>query len=148
MVLAPDVLAVFWKHRQRFFWQPESGGILLGRRRGKHLEVLLATEPGLHDKRSTYLFLREAEDHAEVAQQVWLKGDRQIDYLGEWHTHPQAVPIPSRIDRAEWCKLIQQRPDKTTLLMIVVGTKRLRVELVEDVRQEVLESIQPVRARR
>ena len=106
MVLAPDVLAVFLKYRQRFFWQPESGGILLGRRRGKHLEVLLATEPTLDDKRSTYSFQRGAAGHAEVAQQAWLKGNRQIDYLGEWHTHPQEIPIPSGIDRAEWCKLI------------------------------------------
>lgn len=147
MVLAPDVLTVFWKHRQRFFWQPESGGILLGRRRGKHLEVLLATEPSPHDKRSTYSFLREATCHDEVAQQAWLKGERQIDYLGEWHTHPQTVPIPSGIDRAEWCKLVFQRPEKTTLLAIVVGTKDLRVELFDQIRNEVLESLPSVRAR-
>ncbi|MBK7285293.1 MAG: hypothetical protein IPI83_14100 [Sphingomonadales bacterium] len=73
------------KYRQRFFWQPESGGILLGRRRGKHLEVLLATEPTLDDKRSTFSFGREAVGHAEVAQQTWLRGERQVDYLGEWH---------------------------------------------------------------
>lgn len=147
MVLVPDVLAVFWKYRQRFFWQPESGGILLGRRRGKHLEVLLATEPSSHDKRSTYSFLREAFGHAEVAQQAWLRGERQIDYLGEWHTHPQTVPIPSGIDRAEWCKLVLQRPDKTTLLTVLVGTKELRVELVDHVRHEVLEPILPARVR-
>lgn len=145
VVFAPDVLAVFWKYRQRFFWQPESGGILLGRRRGKHLEVMLATEPSPLDKRSTYSFLREAAYHNEAAQQAWLKGERQIDYLGEWHTHPQTVPTPSGIDRDEWCKLVLQRPDKTTLLTIVVGTKELRVELVDHVRHEVLESIPPVR---
>ena len=147
VVLAPDVLAVFWKHRQRFFWQPESGGILLGRRRGKHLEVLLATEPSSHDKRSTFSFGREAVGHAEVAQQTWLRGERQVDYLGEWHTHPQTVPIPSGIDRAEWCKLVLQRREKTTLLTVVVGTKDLRVELVDHVRHEVLESIPPVQAK-
>lgn len=141
VVLAPEVLTVFLKYRQRFFWQPESGGILLGRRRGKHLEVLLATEPNLHDKRSTHSFLREAVGHAEVAQQAWLKGDRQIDYLGEWHTHPQAIPIPSGIDRAEWCKLALHRHDKSRLLAIVVGTKGLRVELIDHVQQEALESI-------
>lgn len=147
VVLAPDVMAVFLKYRQRFFWQPESGGILLGRRRGKHLEVLRATEPTLDDKRSTYSFQRGAAGHAEVAQQAWLKGNRQIDYIGEWHTHPQAVPIPSGIDRAEWRKLLLERPEKTTLLTIVVGTKVLRVELVDDVRQEALESILPVQVR-
>ena len=83
--------------------------------------------------------------HAEVAQQTWLRGERQVDYLGEWHTHPQTVPIPSGIDRAEWCKLVLQRPEKSTLLTVVVGTKELRVELVDHVRHEVLESI-PLRS--
>jgi len=110
VVFEPDVLAVFWKFRQRFIWHPESGGILLGRRRGRHLEVLMATEPSTHDKRSTYLFVREAEGHAELAQEAWLKGERQVDYLGEWHSHPQAFPVPSGIDRTEWHKLAKQRP--------------------------------------
>ncbi len=147
VVLAPGVLTVFWKHRQRFFWQPESGGILLGRRRGKHLEVLLATEPSAHDKCSTYAFLREAKGHAELARQAWLRGERQIDYLGEWHTHPQTVPLPSGIDRAEWCKLVLQRFQNATLLAVIVGTKELRVELVDRVRHEMLESILPVQER-
>lgn len=141
VVFAPQVLAVFWKYRQRFFWQLESGGILLGRRRGRHLEVLAATEPSSHDKRSTYSFLREAEGHAEVAQQAWLRGERQIDYLGEWHTHPQAIPIPSVMDRAEWRKLVQQRSEMMTLLTVVVGTKELHIELEDCVGYEVLESI-------
>lgn len=146
VVFTPDVLAVFWKYRQLFFWQPESGGILLGRRRGKHLEVLMATEPSSYDKRSTYSFLREAAGHADVAQRAWLMGEHKIDYVGEWHTHPQGVPIPSGIDRAEWCKLAMQCPDKTTLLTVIVGTLELRVELVDHVRHEVLGSIPPVQA--
>lgn len=143
VIIAPDVLAVFWKYRQRFFWQPESGGILLGRRRGKHLEVIAATVPSSQDRCSTYHFVREVDGHAEVAQQAWIKGECQVDYLGEWHTHPQAIPIPSGLDRAEWRKLTQQRSEKTKLLAVVVGTEHLRVELVDDVRFEVLESILP-----
>jgi integrative and conjugative element protein (TIGR02256 family) len=140
VVFAPQVLAVFWKYRQRFFWQPESGGILLGRRRGRHLEVLMATEPSSHDKRSPFFFVREAKGHAEVAEQAWIRGEHQVDYLGEWHTHPQTIPIPSGIDRVEWCKLVQQRPEKT-LLTVVAGTKELRVEIGDRVGYEVLESI-------
>lgn len=147
VVFEPQVLEVFWKYRQRFFWQPESGGILLGRRRGRHLEVLAATEPSPQDKRFTYFFAREVEGHAEAAEQAWIRGGHQVDYLGEWHTHPQTIPIPSTIDRAEWCKLVQQRPDMTTLLTVVVGTKELRVELRGRVGYEVLELIPPASGR-
>ncbi|MBL8399788.1 Mov34/MPN/PAD-1 family protein [Accumulibacter sp.] len=147
MVFAPQVLAVFRKYRQRFCWQPESGGILLGLRRGRHLEVLTATEPSSHDKRSAFFFVREAEGHAEVAEQAWIRGGRQVDYLGEWHTHPQTIPIPSSIDRAEWYKLVQKRPEKATLLTVVVGAKELHVEVGNRVGYEVLESILPMSGR-
>lgn len=148
VVFEPQVLSVFWKYRQRFFWQPESGGILLGRRRGRHLEVLAATEPSPHDKRFTYFFSRGVEGHAEAAEQAWIRGGHQVDYLGEWHTHPQTIPTPSSMDRAEWCKLVQQHPDMTTLLTVVVGTKELRVELRgRRVGYDVLESIPPTSGR-
>lgn len=148
VIFEPQVLAVFWKYRQRYFCQPEGGGILLGRRRGRHLEVLAATEPSPHDKRFTYFFAREAVGHAEAAVQAWIRGGNQVDYLGEWHTHPQAIPTPSSIDRAEWRKLLQQRSDMTTLLTVVVGTKELHVELSgRRVGCDVLKSILPTSGR-
>ncbi|WP_082401871.1 Mov34/MPN/PAD-1 family protein [Achromobacter dolens] len=138
VVFTPDVLRVFKHYRQRFFWQPESGGILLGRRRGKHLEVMLATGPSHKDRRSTFSFVREADWHAELAEQAWRQGGKKIDYLGEWHTHPQRVPTPSIIDRREWRKLILQRPDSTSILVVVVGTKSIHAELISGIQEKVL----------
>jgi len=60
VVLSPDVIATLTRYRQRFFWQTEAGGILLGRRRGSHIEVVLATVPTQNDRRSTFRFQREA----------------------------------------------------------------------------------------
>lgn len=138
VVFAPEVLRVFKKYRQLFFWQPEGGGILLGRRRGKHLEVVLATEPSHKDRRSAFSFVREADGHAELAERVWLHGEKQIDYIGEWHTHPQTVPTPSSIDRHEWSKLILQRPNSTSILVVVVGTKAIHAELINGIQPKVL----------
>ncbi len=141
VVFAPDILKVFKHYRQRFFWQPEGGGILLGRRRGKHLEVMLATEPSHKDRRSAFSFVREADGHADIAEQAWRQGDKQIDYLGEWHTHPQRVPTPSAIDRLEWGKLILQRSKLTPILVVVVGTKAIHAELIDGVQDKMLTPI-------
>lgn len=138
VVFTPDVLRVFKRYRQRFNWQLESGGILLGRRRGKHLEVMLATEPSDKDRRSAYSFVREADRHAELAEQAWRRGEKQIDYLGEWHTHPQRVPTPSTVDRYEWGKLILQRPKLTTTLFVIVGTESLHAELLNGTQNKLL----------
>lgn len=142
VVFSSDVLRVFKRYRQQFFWQPEGGGILLGRRRGKHLEVMLATEPSPKDSRSAFSFVREADGHAELAEQAWRQGEKQIDYLGEWHTHPQRVPTPSSIDRREWGKLVLQRPKLTPILVVVVGTKAIHAELIDDTQGKVLSPIE------
>jgi integrative and conjugative element protein (TIGR02256 family) len=128
VVLAPAALAVFAKYRQRFPWQAENGGILLGKRRGKHIEVLFATEPMPTDKGAQFSFVREAEGHAAAAHRAWRVGAQLVDYVGEWHTHPQRVPVPSGMDRAEWEKLVACRVNP--LLAVVVGTQALHVELL------------------
>jgi integrative and conjugative element protein (TIGR02256 family) len=129
-VFAPAAVKVFVKYRQRFPWQTEAGGILLGKRRGKHLEVLLATEPMPTDRRQPYFFEREALGHAAAAQAAWAAGGGTIDYLGEWHTHPQRVPVPSSVDRTEWRKLMSGRAEHSPLVTVVVGTTCLHVELL------------------
>ncbi|MDI1270550.1 MAG: Mov34/MPN/PAD-1 family protein [Polaromonas sp.] len=129
VVLSCEVIATLAAYRQRFFWQAEAGGILLGRRRGSHIEVVQATEPTLSDRRSTFMFHREVLGHAQAAVQAWALAGGTMDYVGEWHTHPQRVPVPSSIDRAEWHKLAVARP-KVSVVAVVVGTHKLHVELV------------------
>ncbi len=53
VVLNEAVTQVSVRHRQRFPWQTEAGGILLGRRRGNHFEVVEATEPTVSDPPTT-----------------------------------------------------------------------------------------------
>jgi integrative and conjugative element protein (TIGR02256 family) len=130
VVFAPAAVKVFMKHRQRFPWQTEAGGILLGKRRGKHLEVLLATEPMCTDRRQPFFFEREAHGHAAAALEAWAAGGGTVDYLGEWHTHPQRMPVPSSVDRMEWRKLLAGRAEHSPLVTVVVGTRCLHVELL------------------
>jgi integrative and conjugative element protein (TIGR02256 family) len=140
-VFSPSAVEVFMKHRQRYPWQPEAGGILLGKRRGRHLEVLLATEPMRTDRRQAFFFEREAQGHAEAARGAWLAGGGLVDYIGEWHTHPQRVPVPSGVDRSEWRKLSGCRPEQSPLLVVIVGTISLHVELLRGESQFVLQAL-------
>lgn len=143
VVFAPDVLQLFKQHRQRFACQTEAGGILLGHRRGRNLEVVLATPPMHKDLRSSFLFERKPDGHAEVALQAWLAANGTVDYLGEWHTHPQRTPEPSVMDRIEWRKLGNAYPRKV-LLTVVVGTRALHVETLLGKSQNSLLPLLPV----
>lgn len=140
--LAESVLGVFKKHAQVSKGSRESGGILLGRLRGAHLEIVEATEPSRLDGRFQFLFFRQATWHRRVAESRWRSSGGTVRYLGEWHTHPEDSPRPSSIDQNEWRRLATTREDGSALLAIIVGREELHVELVGSSGQRIiLESV-------
>lgn len=103
----------------------ESGGILLGFRRGNHLHITEATEPSDEDRGSRIHFWRSSSNHQRIAKEAWERSGGCLDYVGEWHTHPQVSPYPSRIDISEWLKITSQRPGQPMAFMILGATRNL-----------------------
>ena len=97
----------------------EAGGILLGYRRDPHLHVVAVTEPGKSDRRHRYAFLRRDGAHQAAALALWTRTQATGYYLGEWHTHAEAVPTPSPLDQREWAKLMQGAVEADLLFLIV-----------------------------
>ncbi|MGQ4879325.1 Mov34/MPN/PAD-1 family protein [Billgrantia sp. LNSP4103-1] len=106
----------------------EAGGILLGHVRGVHVEVLEATEPTPKDQRHKYFFERLLHGHQRIVEKRWKDSNTLIRYLGEWHTHPEDHPTPSRLDINEWQRLAKGRRDGRPMLAAIIGRKGLRVE--------------------
>ena len=44
-----------------------------------------------------------------------------MDYLGEWHTHPEDLPKPSDKDLREWRILLREQ--RRPLVFLIVGLK-------------------------
>ncbi|WP_442682509.1 Mov34/MPN/PAD-1 family protein [Stenotrophomonas sp. JC08] len=109
---------------QRGIDAPESGGVLLGYRRGAHLHVTKATTPTIHDRCSRTSFERAAEGHQAAALEHWSSSSGTGDYLGEWHTHPQVHPAPSDTDLVEWKKILAG-PNPQKMVFLVVGTQTI-----------------------
>lgn len=124
-----SVLEIFKRHIQGAEGT-EAGGILLGHVRGKHLEVLEASEPTRQDRRLRYFFERMIHGHKSLAERRWQESNGLVRYIGEWHTHPQEVPSPSSIDLGEWEILATGRTDRRPLLAVIVGRQNLHVELM------------------
>src|SRR5882757_868914 len=87
----------------------EAGGILLGCYRGPHVEILECTTPMPLDKRTGHGFVRRDPGHQRAALAAWKASDRTVNFVGEWHTHPEERPSPSRVDRATWSDQMNQR---------------------------------------
>lgn len=115
-----DVLAKMNRYRQYDNDRYEAGGLLLGFRRGPHLEVVDITTPQPKDSRHRFSFYRCDPLHEKHAKKMWSKSKNTIDYLGEWHTHPERKPHPSRLDENEWKKLMSAR--KSSMVFLILGT--------------------------
>ena len=106
---------------QNVMGKPESGGILLGFRRGDHLHIVSATEPQADDRQSRFHFIRQDRHHQNEAFRHWNASGEKMDYLGEWHTHPELNPSPSGHDICEWRKISIQRA--VPMVFMIVGTQ-------------------------
>lgn len=125
-----QTLETFGQHIQASDADCEAGGLLLGSVHGAHLLIQQATVPTSWDKRFRYLFERMPFGHEAIALSRWTATQGTVRYLGEWHTHPEDIPLPSGLDRSEWNRLSTQRRDKRPMLAVIVGRKALHVELV------------------
>lgn len=102
----------------------ESGGILIGRHiSGTHsFEVTLASTPSVLDVGRRYSFLRRMSPANKLIASAWRKSAGIENYLGEWHTHDEAMPVPSATDRA---LMLQVAEDGSCLFdrafMLIVG---------------------------
>ncbi len=102
---------------------PEAGGILLGSRKEQHhLEICSATEPATSDQQSRHEFVRNRGTHQRAAHQLWLRSRGYVDYVGEWHTHPENIPYPSFVDTRGWKRI--SRHAKRPMVGLIVGTQQ------------------------
>jgi integrative and conjugative element protein (TIGR02256 family) len=106
----------------------EDGGILLGAYRGPHLEVLDFTESGPDDVREHACFLRQDTLHQERALALWAKSGQTVTFVGEWHTHPDGKPNPSRIDKDSWSRLAKHMA--MPMVFIVIAPLEWRAFLI------------------
>jgi integrative and conjugative element protein (TIGR02256 family) len=108
----------------------EAGGVLLGLRRDPHIEVVSATLPSEGDERRRYRFCRASKGHQRAASRAWKDSGKLIDYVGEWHTHPEDWPSPSRLDRIELLRRAQEHRD--SLVELIVGWRETFGAIADD----------------
>lgn len=119
LVLSDTVVGHFALHQQVRHNQVEAGGQLFARLTRYEIFVEEATGPRPTDRcgRMHYTPDRQAE-RKEIRERFALG----LHYVGDWHTHPESVPIPSPIDRFTINDCSRRSTHKLTgFLLIVVG---------------------------
>lgn len=88
----------------------ETGGALLGWRDEDEAVISRVLGPGPQAKHRFRSFEPDPAWHRTETQKTYRESERKVSYIGDWHTHPIAPPVPSRQDRAA-ASTIAQDPD-------------------------------------
>lgn len=130
ILLQATILPILAAHQQLSRGCPEAGGILLGYRRGPHLEVTELSEPGADDTRGRTFFDRRDPCHQRKAIKEWRASGHYMDYIGDWHTHPEPSPKPSNLDIEQWCSFESQTTPEP-MIELIIGTEGMWVGLID-----------------
>ena len=95
------VLHIFYKHRQFRFYRHESGGIILGQIFDDFILADYVTTPGDGDRRGFFFFHRSQKRAQRIIDEKFIRTAGHRTFLGEWHTHRNSPPSPSRQDLSE-----------------------------------------------
>ena len=112
------------RYRQLHHLSKESAGVLIGERRGFHLVICDISEPGPGDVRERFNVDRKGHHHQAKVSAAFAKSAGTLQYLGEWHTHPEDNPTPSSKDHFSWKKGIHA---SNPMILLIVGRKTIWV---------------------
>ncbi len=128
--LGAAVMTTLARFEQHSEVEPEAGGVLLGRwlRDGSAVIVDEVTTPGGTDEAGRYTFHRSHEHHQRLTDEAWERSGGTCVYLGEWHTHAEPDPTPSRIDLDDWQRRLREDDVEADLrFFAIVGTEVTRL---------------------
>ena len=93
VIISPAVELHFSDMKSSFNYNLETGGILIGTlNKGPTITITDITTSQSKDVRHKFRFFRSADGHQSLMDQLWEESDYRKMYLGEWHTHPEAIP--------------------------------------------------------
>lgn len=122
----------------------ETGGILLGYVDDASAVVVTAVVgPGPAARHSAHGFLPDSTWQQRQLEDIYEQSGRRCTYLGDWHTHPDGVPIPSWRDLRTLRRIATFGPARVEIptMVILAGSEtweavawRWRVRVVGPVR--------------
>ncbi len=85
----------------------ETGGFLIGIRRGPHIEVTSLTRQGPLDRASGISFERLCPSHRDQIHAAWERSGGIESLVGDWHSHPHGTADASGVDHSAWRTLVR-----------------------------------------
>ena len=126
--ISKSVYDLWLKFRQMNDNDTEACGVLIGTKdfASNHYCIESVTVPMSKDIRTKYSFTMKDPRHQQIVDKAYLDSNGTSIYLGTWHSHPQAIPIPSHIDYQDWQRCLKRNPDRS-LFFIIIGLEQIKI---------------------
>lgn len=125
VIFTSEVVETLKQYRQVNDNIHEAGGILLGTVFPDRIEISQVSTPSSEDKSGKYFFNRSVKKAQKIIDEAFQKSGGKLIYLGEWHTHPEAIPIPSFVDRQTINELFKDTiMEIDYILFVIVGINK------------------------
>jgi integrative and conjugative element protein (TIGR02256 family) len=119
LIIKGSVLAHLDRHRQRSTSDKEAGGQIFASYERSTITIREVTGPYDTDDRSRCRFTPDRSLEKRDVRK-WFRKRRH--YIGNWHTHPEPVPKPSRIDvKNTRARFVESDTQLLAFTMIIVG---------------------------
>ena len=138
VVIMPGVVERLRSYRQISPVSLEAAGVLIGERRENHVVIHEISEPGPGDVRTRSTVVRKGLHHQALVNKLHHASGGTMNYLGEWHTHPERFPSPSNTDKSSWQRDIMS---EELMILIIVGQSATWCGKMEGRRIEVLRTL-------
>jgi len=126
ILLNPSVLEVFSIYRQ-LKSEPESGGLLFAEFNFPQIYITEVSIPHSSDKRWRTYFIPNRILQRRLIRSQFKRG---LHFVGEWHTHPTPVPLPSSVDLESMNEAFSKsRHELNYFMMVIVGNSHEKLNL-------------------
>jgi len=120
----------------------ETGGVLMGYSRpgmdgadNVVITHIIGSGPRAEHERTSFVPDYDWQN-TEIAG-IYEESGRRASYLGDWHTHPHAAPIPSKLDLLTLRRIALHKAARCTQpLMAIVGADDVGSPIIRVVRYE------------
>jgi len=112
-----SALSVFESEISRF-GVIETGGVLLGWWEKETLVVSIATNAGPNATHENFYFQADSNYIDMIIDMEHANSNGKVNYVGEWHTHPQVNPQPSQVDLVSLDEIVESSRKPNLLLII------------------------------
>jgi integrative and conjugative element protein (TIGR02256 family) len=121
------------KFTQNKSTDPEAGGIILGKIIDNQINILKLSIPTSLDRSSRTNFERNKLSAQIILDYEFHNSNGQLVYLGEWHTHPESNPTPSKTDLQMLRRQFKDNSLNTDFLILLIkGIKSSYIRIIND----------------